>query len=44
MRGLLLDGENGMLKSPSLIVEGVMFYRNSENSSMNGTSEGEGGL
>ena len=44
MRGLLLYGENGMLKSPSMIVEGVILDRNSENSSMKGTSEGEGGL
>ena len=41
MRGLLLDGRNGMLKSPSMIVEGVILDRNS---SMKGTSEGEGGL
>ena len=40
MRGLLLDGKNGMLKYPSKIVEGVILDMNSENSSMKGTSKG----
>ena len=31
MRGLLLAGKNGMLKSPSKIVEGVILDMNSEN-------------
>ena len=43
MRGLLLDYKNGMLKSPSMIVECVILDRNSKNSSMKRTSEWEGG-
>ena len=33
-----------MSKSPSMIIEGVILDRNNQNSSMKGTSEGEGGL
>ena len=44
MKGLLLDGKNGMLNSPCMIVDYVILDKRLYNSSVKGASKGASGL